>query len=89
MAIIQLPAELEADLRRRADAHGFGLSEFVREAIAEKLDREAAGRPSAYELGKNVFGKQGSGRDDLSTNRKAILGELLRAKSLNLSDPNS
>jgi hypothetical protein len=47
----------------------------VREAIAEKLDREATGQPSAYELGKNVFGKYGSGRDDLSTNRKAILGE--------------
>jgi Ribbon-helix-helix protein, copG family len=39
MAItVRLPAQLEADLRRRADAHGSGLSEFVREAIAEKLD---------------------------------------------------
>ena len=77
---IRLPAELEAELRLRLDARGFGLSEFVREAIAEKPDREADGRPSAYELGKNVFGKHGSGRNDLSTNRKAILGELLRAK---------
>jgi len=77
---IRLPKELEAELRIRLDAQGFGLSEFVREAIAEKLDREAAGRPSAYELGRNVFGKHGSGRDDLSTNRKAILAELLRAK---------
>ena len=77
---IRLPEEIETELRRRLDARGFGLSDFVREAIAEKLDREAAGKPSAYELGKNVFGKHGSGRDDLSTNRKAILGELLRAK---------
>jgi Arc/MetJ-type ribon-helix-helix transcriptional regulator len=77
---IRLPEELEAELRTRLDAQGSGLSEFVREAIAEKLDREAAGKPSAYELGKNVFGKHGSGRDDLSTDRKAILGELLRAK---------
>ena len=77
---IRLPEELEAELRVRLAARGFGLSEFVREAIAEKLDREADGRPSAYELGKNVFGKHGSGRNDLSTNRKAILGELLRAK---------
>jgi Arc/MetJ-type ribon-helix-helix transcriptional regulator len=52
---IRLPKELEAKLRLRLDAQGFGLSEFVREAIAEKLDREAAGRPSAYELGRNVF----------------------------------
>jgi Arc/MetJ-type ribon-helix-helix transcriptional regulator len=77
---IRLPEELEAELRTRLDAQGSGLSKFVREAIAEKLDREAAGKPSAYELGKNVFGKHGSGRDDLSTDRKAILGELLRAK---------
>jgi Arc/MetJ-type ribon-helix-helix transcriptional regulator len=77
---IRLPEELEAQLRRLLDAQGFGLSEFVREAIAEKLDREAAGQPSAYELGKNVFGKHGSGRHDLSTNRKAILAEVLRPK---------
>jgi RHH-type rel operon transcriptional repressor/antitoxin RelB len=77
---IRLPEELEAELRLRLDAQGFVLSEFVREAIAEKLDREAGGPSSAYELGKNVFGKYGSGRDDLSTNRKAILAELLRAK---------
>jgi RHH-type transcriptional regulator, rel operon repressor / antitoxin RelB len=77
---VRLPEELEAELRTRLDVQGFELSEFVRQAIAEKLDREAAGQPSAYELGKNVFGKHGSGRDDLSTNRKALLGELLRAK---------
>ena len=77
---VRLPEELEAELRTRLDAQGLGLSDFVRTAIAEKLDREAAGQPSVYKLGKNVFGKHGSGRDDLSTNRKAILDELLRAK---------
>jgi Ribbon-helix-helix protein, copG family len=81
MAItIHLPAELEAHLRRRADAQGAGLSEFVREAIAEKLSREATGQPSDCELGASVFGGYGSGRNDLSTDRKAILDELLRAK---------
>jgi len=77
---IRLPEELAAKLRHRLDVQGAGVSEFVREAIAEKLDREAARQPSAYELGGNVFGKHGSGRDDLSTNRQAILGELLRPK---------
>jgi len=81
MAItIRLPARLEADLRRRAEAHGSKLSEFVREAIAEKLDREAGGRPSADELGVSAFGRHGSGRNDLSTDRKAILGQLFRVK---------
>ena len=77
---IRLPQEIEAELRVRLDARGVTLSDFVREAIAEKLDREAVEQPSAYEVGKNLFGRHGSGRDDLSTNRKTILGKLLRAK---------
>jgi hypothetical protein len=77
---IRLPAELEAVLRARLDGQDVGLSAFVRAAIAEKLDREASGTSSAYELGKHLFGRHGSGRDDLSTNRKAILGEILRAE---------
>jgi Arc/MetJ-type ribon-helix-helix transcriptional regulator len=77
---IRLPDEFEAQLRARLEARGVKLSEFVREAIAEKLDREAARQASAYEHGKKLFGRQASGRDDLSTKRKAIFGELLRAK---------
>jgi Arc/MetJ-type ribon-helix-helix transcriptional regulator len=77
MAItVRLPEELEAHLRARLDAQGVGLSDFVREAIAEKLERE----PPAHDLGKDVFGKYGSGRDYLSTGRKLILDEFLRAK---------
>jgi Arc/MetJ-type ribon-helix-helix transcriptional regulator len=77
---VRLPKTLEAQLRARLDGRSVGLSDYVREAITEKLDREATAQPSPYELGKEVFGKHGSGRSDLSTNRKAILGEILRAK---------
>lgn len=77
---VRLPEALDEKLRLRLETERKGLSDFVREAIAEKLDREGPERPSPYELGKNVFGRYGSGRDDLSTNRKAILDELLRAK---------
>jgi hypothetical protein len=77
---IRLPDDLEAELRLRLEAQDVALSEFVREAIAEKLDRDTTGSPNAYELGKNLFGKYGSGRGDLSSRRKAILGEILRAK---------
>jgi Arc/MetJ-type ribon-helix-helix transcriptional regulator len=77
---IRLPEELEAHLRARLDAQGVGLSDFVRDAIAEKLEREPAQRPSAYDLGKDVFGKCGSGRDNLSADRRVILDEILRAK---------
>jgi hypothetical protein len=77
---IRLPTALEAELRARLNTRGVGLSDFVRDAIAEKLGRELAETPSAYDLGKELFGKHGSGRDDLSTDRKALLDEMLRAK---------
>jgi hypothetical protein len=39
---------------------------FVREAIAEKPEREPALRP-ADDLGKDIIGKYGSVRDDLTS----------------------
>jgi hypothetical protein len=77
---IRLPLKLEADLRARLGRRGVGLSDFVRDAIAEKLKREPVEQPSAYDLGKYLFGKHGSGRHDLSSDRKAILNKILRAK---------
>jgi hypothetical protein len=76
---IRLPTKLEADLRARLNRRGVGLSDFVRDAITEKLEREPGGTPSACDLGKDLFGRHGSGRHDLSSNRKAILNELFRA----------
>jgi hypothetical protein len=77
---IRLPVKLETALRARLGDQRTGLSNFVRDAIAEKLEREPTGEPSAYALGKDLFGKHGSGRHDLSSGRKAILNEILRAK---------
>ena len=59
---IRLPAKLEANLRARLGRRRVGLSDFVRDAIAEKLQREPEQTPSAYELGKSLFGRYGSGR---------------------------
>jgi hypothetical protein len=77
---VRIPESEEADLRMVLEAKGITLSEFVREAIAEKLGREASPPPSPAELGKHLFGRYGSGRDDLASNRKAILAEILDAK---------
>jgi Arc/MetJ-type ribon-helix-helix transcriptional regulator len=77
---VRLPAKLEVALRARLDRRRNALSEFVRDAISEKLEREPTRTRSAYEGGRELFGKHGSGRDDLSSNRKAILSEMLRAK---------
>jgi Arc/MetJ-type ribon-helix-helix transcriptional regulator len=77
---IELPANLEAALRAHLDRRGVSVSTFVRDAIAEKLEREPEARSTPYEVGKDLFGKHGSGRSDLSSNRKAIMGEMLRAR---------
>jgi hypothetical protein len=44
------------------------------------LDKPIDDKPSPYELGKHLFGRYGSGRDDLSINRKHILREILDEK---------
>ena len=77
---VRVPMKLEADLRARLDRQGVRLSDFVRDAIAEKLERESAQNPSPYDLGKNLFGRYGSGRHHRSSNRKAILNGMLGTK---------
>jgi predicted DNA-binding protein len=77
---VRLPADLDEQLRSRAESQGVKVSDFVRVAIAEKLERETASKVSPYELGKDVFGKYSFGDPDLSSNRKVRLKEILDAK---------
>jgi Arc/MetJ-type ribon-helix-helix transcriptional regulator len=78
---IRLPDEFEAKLRARLENSDIALSDFVRSAIAEKLEREPPPeKPSAYELGKHLFGKYSSDRDDLAENADAIVREAVLAK---------
>ena len=80
---IRLPEQLEARLRARLDKAGMPLSDFVREAITEKLERAPAPeprKPLAYELGKHLFGKHSSDRSDLAENADQIVAEIISAK---------
>jgi len=76
---VRLDEDTEAKLRRLLKQKGGTVSAFVRAAIAEKLDREAK-KPTPYELGKHLFGRYSSDRDDLAENSEAILREMFRAK---------
>ena len=76
---VRLDEETEAKLRRLLRQKGGSLSAFVRAAIAEKLEREGK-RPTPYELGKHLFGRYGSGHDDLATNSEEILRDMFRAR---------
>jgi Arc/MetJ-type ribon-helix-helix transcriptional regulator len=76
---VRLDKELEQALRIQVARDEIALSDFIREAIKEKLARaETAVTP--YELGKNSFGKYSSGQSELSANRKKLIRERLHAQ---------
>jgi Arc/MetJ-type ribon-helix-helix transcriptional regulator len=76
---VRLDEAMEAKVRRLLEQKGGSVSDFIRAAIAEKLEREAA-KPTPYELGKHLFGRHGSGRSDLASNSEQILREMFRAR---------
>lgn len=75
---VRLDDKLQTELRIRAERAGVSVSDYVREAIAEKLGREPGASP--YELGQHLFGKYASGVPDLGTNHRRHFRDKLRAK---------
>ncbi len=82
MISLRLPPELEVKINSLARAEGRSRSEIVKESIEEYIERHTA-MLTPYELGKDLFGKSGSGKGDLSTNRKKYLSQLLKNKHAN------
>lgn len=76
---VRLDEETEARLRRLLEQRGGSLSAFVRAAILEKLEREGK-KPTPYELGQHLFGRDLGGPPDLAENHKAYFREKTRAK---------
>ncbi len=71
----------ERKLEAAAIAQGVSKSEYIRRCVAQELEREPVDRAKlAWELGKDVFGKYGSGRSDVSQNDEKILREIFNAK---------
>lgn len=74
---IRLDPATEAALRRQISSRGVPLSEFVRDAIRDKL--AAADAPSnAYAIGEPLFGRYASGDTDRAARRKEILRDKFR-----------
>jgi len=81
MAIsLRLSKKLEQALGQAARLAGISKSEFVRRCLEQHLADEES-RPSAYELGKDLFGRYGSGRGDLARNSEKYVKEIIRAKA--------
>lgn len=76
---IRLDPKLEAALRRKASGDGESVSEFVRKAIVDRLEK-AAPKKTPYELGKHLFGRRGSGKGDLSVRTRQQFKDYVRAK---------
>ncbi len=74
---IRLDPDTEIELRRRLDLEGVPLSDFVRDAIREKLGRPAD-PVTPYSIGEPLFGRYSSGATDLSARRKEILRDRFR-----------
>jgi hypothetical protein len=76
---VRLDSATEKALVLAARADGISKSEFIRRCLRERLDTEVSGR-RAWELGKDLFGKYGSGRSDVSGNSESYLSEIFDAK---------
>jgi hypothetical protein len=73
---VKLAPALELDLRQRSAALGRPASELIREALQTYLDTTPAPTSSAYEAGRDLFGKH-SGPANLANDRKALYAELI------------
>ncbi len=77
---LRLNQKLRARLDSVARARGVSRSDLIRECLEEFLSREQQ-RPSAWELGKELFGRVGSGQRTLARDRKQIVKERVRART--------
>ncbi len=78
MLTVKMEAELERELEVAARASGLTKSEFVRRGLHDAIARVKKGaKPSAWDLGKDLFGKASSGNPELSQTRAR---EIIRAR---------
>ena len=74
---VKLDRDLEQALARRSAERGVPKSVVVKRALAEYLAKEPV---SAYEAGKDLFGRHGGGEGDLSARRRERYAEIVDAK---------
>ena len=74
---VKLDRDLEALLIARSRAEGSTKSAIVQAALRAHFEHR---RASAYDLGKGLFGRRGSGTTDLSTRRRDYYADLVDAE---------
>ena len=78
MITLRLDPKLDKIVSNTAKNLGLTKSELVRKSLVDYIGK--LGNPNAWDIGKDLFGKYASGREELSSNRKALLKEKLKAK---------
>lgn len=78
MIALRLDPNLEKKINTVAKNLGLTKSDLIRKSLIEYLGKLES--PSAWELGKDFFGRYSSGLKNLSVDRKQILKEKIRAK---------
>jgi hypothetical protein len=76
---LRLDERLSRKLAAAAKAKGVSKSELIRACLDEYL-ADAGHRPTAWELGKDLFGCYDSGRGDLSVRAREIARERVHAR---------
>ena len=79
MITLRLDPKLEQTINNTAKNLGLTKSELIRISIHEYLGKLT--KPNAWNAGQDLFGKYSSGQCNLSTDRKEIVRNKIRAKS--------
>jgi len=81
MLAVRLPENLEKELNRFSKISRKTKTDIVKEALKLFFESESKKEQrSPYELGQELFGRYGSGKDDLSTTYKQKLKNKLNEK---------
>ena len=78
MITLRLDPKLDKIVSNTAKNLGLTKSELVRKSLVDYIGKLS--NHNAWDIGKDLFGKYASGREDLSSNRKTLLKEKLKAK---------
>ncbi len=80
MISVRLDSSLEHQLNHFIKEYNMTKTQVIREALSSFFDAHTTPKQTPYELGKDLFGLDGSGRSDLSTTYKKRIKEQLRLK---------
>ncbi|BCL60069.1 transcriptional regulator [Desulfomarina profundi] len=78
MITIRLDQKLEQQIENTAKNLGLSKSELIRKSINEYLSKLK--QPNAWDIGEDLFGKYSSGLGNLSSDRKELIKNTIKAK---------